>query len=101
MQIRGWLAAALAVGAVLGAGRFVQPVAAQQMGDFDRQETHAKVKDFIVYASELQTAVAGRRSVLELNFQRRGVTLDISAPGRMVKRQAKQPHDCHAMKSRR
>ncbi|HWZ50305.1 MAG TPA: protein-disulfide reductase DsbD domain-containing protein [Granulicella sp.] len=70
--MRRWLAVALAVltvGGVFGAGRFVQPVAAQQMGDFDSQETHAKVKDFIVYAPEQQTAVAGKRSVLELNFR--------------------------------
>jgi Disulphide bond corrector protein DsbC len=68
LRSRGWFAAVLAVGVVLGAGRFVPPVAAKQMGDFDAQRTRPKVKDFIVYAPELQTAVAGKRSVLELNF---------------------------------
>jgi Disulphide bond corrector protein DsbC len=41
-------------------------IAAQQFGDFDTPR--AKTKDFVAYAAEQQTAVAGKRSVLELDF---------------------------------
>jgi hypothetical protein len=53
----------LALGAVIGVTRSAE----SQFGDFDTPK--AKTKDFIAYAAEQQTAVAGKRSVLELDFR--------------------------------
>jgi hypothetical protein len=62
MRMGRGLAVALAVLA-LGGGSIA---AAQDFGNFDAKP---KTKEFIVYAAEQQTAVAGKQSVLELNFR--------------------------------
>jgi hypothetical protein len=62
MRIRQGLAAALA-GLALGG---VSMAAAQDFGNFDAKP---KTQEFILYAAEQQTAIAGKQSVLELNFR--------------------------------
>jgi hypothetical protein len=58
------LALALAVLAL--SGGTVKHAVAQDFGNFDAKP---KTQEFIVYAAEQQTAVAGKQSVLELNFR--------------------------------
>jgi hypothetical protein len=64
MRMGRGLAVALAVLA-LGSGMAKHAVA-QDFGNFD---TKPKTPEFIVYAAEQQSAVAGKQSVLELNFR--------------------------------
>jgi Disulphide bond corrector protein DsbC len=61
MRMGRGLAVALAVLA-LGGGSIA---AAQDFGNFDAKP---KAQEFIVYAAEQQVAVAGKQSLLELNF---------------------------------
>jgi hypothetical protein len=62
----GWMKAA-AVAVMLAAAN-VSGVA-QQFGDLDGGSNKPKGQEFIVYAAEQQAAVAGKSSVLELNFR--------------------------------
>jgi hypothetical protein len=61
MRIERGLAVALAVLALGGS------IAAAQ--DFGNLDGKPKTQEFIMYAAEQQTAVAGKQSVLELNFR--------------------------------
>jgi hypothetical protein len=63
-RIRAGLAVALAMLAL--SAETVKQSVAQDFGNFDAKP---KTQEFIVYAAEQQTAVAGRESVLELNFR--------------------------------
>jgi len=58
---RGWAIASVML--ALSGGSIA---AAQDFGNFDAKP---KTQEFIVYAAEQQTAVAGKQSVLELNFR--------------------------------
>lgn len=61
--VRG-LAVALAV--LVLSGGTARQIVAQDFGNLDAK---AKMPEFIVYAAEQQSAVAGKQSVLELNFR--------------------------------
>jgi Disulphide bond corrector protein DsbC len=64
MRMGRGLAVALAVLALCGGT--AKHIVAQDFGNFDAKP---KTQEFIVYAAEQQIAVAGRQSVLELNFR--------------------------------